>query len=233
MNHGYVSIHRKIRDHWIYQKPEYLKAFLDIVLEVNFKDTTVLIEGEIIECKRGQKLYSLDSWAKVFGSGWTKQKVRTFFNLLKKDKIINTEGMRKTTRLTVVNYDTYQNWQHGDDTGDNTETTQRQHGDNTETTPIEKRIIKNNNENNEKTKRFSPPTLEQVQSYCVERNNFVDPESFINFYESKNWMVGKNKMKCWKASVRTWEKNNYGNNSGNNRGYGNARITRTGTGAFA
>lgn len=69
------------------------------------------------------------------------------------------------------------------------------------------------------TKRFSPPTLEQVQSYCVERNNIVDPESFIDFYESKNWMVGKNKMKCWKASVRTWEKNNYGsnNNFGNSR----------------
>ena len=54
--------------------------------------------------------------------------------------------------------------------------------------------------------RFTPPTLEEVKAYCQERNNFVDPEKFIDFYESKGWMVGRNKMKSWKASVRTWEK---------------------------
>ena len=53
--------------------------------------------------------------------------------------------------------------------------------------------------------RFTPPTLEEVINYCKERNNSVDPQRFINFYESKGWMVGKNKMKDWRASVRTWE----------------------------
>ena len=55
--------------------------------------------------------------------------------------------------------------------------------------------------------RFKKPTLEQVREYCEERNNNVNPEQFIDFYESKNWMIGKNKMKNWKACVRTWEKN--------------------------
>ena len=54
---------------------------------------------------------------------------------------------------------------------------------------------------------FHKPTLEQVREYCEERNNNVNPEQFIDFYESKNWMIGKNKMKNWKACVRTWEKN--------------------------
>ena len=54
--------------------------------------------------------------------------------------------------------------------------------------------------------RFAPPTLEEVKSYCLERKNNVDAENFINFYESKGWMIGKNKMKDWKAAVRTWEK---------------------------
>jgi len=59
-----------------------------------------------------------------------------------------------------------------------------------------------------KNKRgFTPPSLEDVSKYCKERKNSVDPEVFINFYESKGWMVGKNKMKSWKAAVRTWEKN--------------------------
>ena len=55
-------------------------------------------------------------------------------------------------------------------------------------------------------KRFTPPTLAEVKAYCEERGNNVDPERFIDFYESKGWMIGKNKMKDWKAAVRTWEK---------------------------
>jgi hypothetical protein len=50
------------------------------------------------------------------------------------------------------------------------------------------------------------PSLDDVRSYCLDRKNGVDPETFINFYESKGWMVGRNKMKDWRAAVRTWEK---------------------------
>ncbi len=64
----------------------------------------------------------------------------------------------------------------------------------------------NNNNNN---KRFKPPTLEEVRAYCQERQNNVDPERFINHYTSNGWLVGKNKMKDWKAAVRTWERNNF------------------------
>lgn len=59
----------------------------------------------------------------------------------------------------------------------------------------------------EKAKRFVPPSVEEVEQYCFERNNNVDAQSFIDFYESKGWMIGKNKMKDWKAAVRTWERN--------------------------
>lgn len=58
-------------------------------------------------------------------------------------------------------------------------------------------------------KRFVKPTLEEVQAYCQERNNGVEPEKFINYYESKGWVVGKSPMKDWKAAVRTWEKSGY------------------------
>ena len=64
--------------------------------------------------------------------------------------------------------------------------------------------------------KFAPPTVEEVRAYCMERRNGVDPESFIDFYASKGWMVGKNPMKDWKACVRTWERRNGGN--GNNVG---------------
>lgn len=78
----------------------------------------------------------------------------------------------------------------------------------------------NVNENgnvNEKivVRKFTPPTLDEVKDYCRERNNHVDPQRFIDFYSMKGWMVGKNKMKDWKAAVRTWEKNDNGGSESN------------------
>lgn len=58
-----------------------------------------------------------------------------------------------------------------------------------------------------KERKFKKPTLEEVKEYCLERNNNVDAELFINYYESNGWKVGKNSMKDWKACVRTWERN--------------------------
>ncbi|WP_455994360.1 Lin1244/Lin1753 domain-containing protein [Porphyromonas endodontalis] len=54
--------------------------------------------------------------------------------------------------------------------------------------------------------RFVPPTIEEVQNYISEKNyeDYVSADHFINFHESKGWMIGKNKMKDWRAAVRTW-----------------------------
>ena len=58
----------------------------------------------------------------------------------------------------------------------------------------------------ENQKRFSEPTILEIKNYCEERKNNVDFNKFYDFYKSKGWMVGKNKMKDWQAAVRTWEK---------------------------
>ena len=68
---------------------------------------------------------------------------------------------------------------------------------------VEDSIDKVNRES--KSRAFTPPTLEDVSAYCRERNNKIDAQRFIDFYESKGWMVGQNKMKNWKAAIRTWE----------------------------
>ena len=54
-------------------------------------------------------------------------------------------------------------------------------------------------------KLFTIPMISEVENYCLERKNNIEAESFINFYDSKGWMVGKNKMKDWRACIRTWE----------------------------
>lgn len=107
---GWISLHRSIRDHWIWQDPNKLRWWLDILMSVNHEDTKVNVGFQLFECKRGQSIMSLQSWAKRWEV--SKDTVRNFFVLLAKDKMIHTENLSKTTRLTVCNYDTYQDRLH-------------------------------------------------------------------------------------------------------------------------
>lgn len=68
---------------------------------------------------------------------------------------------------------------------------------------------KSSSKNIVKLKRFVPPTVEEIKAYCDERGVYlIDPQQFIDYYEARGWMLGKNrKMVDWKAAVRTWEKN--------------------------
>lgn len=59
--------------------------------------------------------------------------------------------------------------------------------------------------NNKEGNKFVKPTIEEIQEYCLERKNGINANAFYDFYESKNWMIGKNKMKDFKACIRTWE----------------------------
>lgn len=106
---GWIKIHRDCLDHWLYNEYRPLtkrEAWENILLWANFDERKVLIRGQLIDCKRGQLLYSIDTYAEKFV--WSASQVRTFFDLLKKDGMIKCEGLKYTTRLTVCNYDYYQ-----------------------------------------------------------------------------------------------------------------------------
>ena len=75
-------------------------------------------------------------------------------------------------------------------------------------TKTEPNVNVNDNVNaneNKRACRFAPPTLDDVTAYCTERGNGIDPQRFMDYYQSNGWKVGKNPMKDWKAAVRTWE----------------------------
>ena len=77
--------------------------------------------------------------------------------------------------------------------------------DNNLTNNINNNIADNLEREGKPRTRFSPPTLEEVKDYAKERNGSVDPVRFFEYYTSNGWMVGKNKMKDWKAAFRNWE----------------------------
>ena len=71
---------------------------------------------------------------------------------------------------------------------------------------INTKVYNNTNTTYSNKGRFKKPDLLDIKNYCLERQNNVDAEAFIDFYDSKDWKIGKNKMKDWKAAVRTWER---------------------------
>lgn len=84
---------------------------------------------------------------------------------------------------------------------------------NVERTKYERSTSQNQNQNQITTKtqgavapKFTPPTISEVSAYCQERGGIVDPQAWMDHYTANGWRVGKNPMKDWRASVRTWER---------------------------
>ena len=195
---GWIKLHRSITNHWLYTEKRIFskfEAWNDILLTVNYTDAKTIIKGSLYEVKRGQSILSLESWSKRWN--WDKSKVKRFFNTLQLDEMVVIKSDTVTTHLTVCNYESYQ----GERTTDETQMKRKRNADETQVNTIEER----KNEKNERS-IFIEPTFNEILEYCTQRKNGVDVNKFLNFYSSKGWMVGKNKMIDWKACVRTWEK---------------------------
>ena len=128
---SWIKLFRDINKHWIWQNSDYLKWWLDILLEVNHAPAKVVIKNKIYDCNRGEKLYSLDTWAHRWGTN--KSKARRFLQLLQNDNMIVLKSETQTTRLIVCKYDTYQDMRNGDET----QMKRKRNANETHLTPIE------------------------------------------------------------------------------------------------
>jgi len=137
---GWIKIHREIKNHWIWNNTEYFKWWMDILLEANYLPSKVVIKGTIYECGRGEKLYSLDTWASRWNTN--KSKVRRFLNLLQNDSMIEIKNETQTTRITICNYDDYQDKENASET----QMKRKRNASETHLTPIkERKEIKKDN----------------------------------------------------------------------------------------
>lgn len=141
---------------------------------------------------------------------------------LEPDEKSPARAVFKSTKAQIdANYKRYQNGTKGGrpktekEPNDNQTITKRKPSHNQAITKAEPNVNDNVNvnvndnekiDNRAKATRFMPPTPENVSGYCREKGYKIDAERFVDFYESKGWMVGKNKMKDWKAAVRNWVK---------------------------
>lgn len=180
---GWIKLHRQILEWEWYSDNNCFRLFLHLLLKANHKEKR--FKG--IELKVGSIVTSRDLLARE--TGLSSQQVRTALNKLISTNEITSVTSSQGTILQIVSYEKYQIA--------TSETTNEQPTSNQQSTT---------NKNVKKENKFIVPTFNDVLEYCMQNNLDVDGVKFINFYESKGWMVGKNKMKDWKAAIRTWVK---------------------------
>lgn len=210
--HGYIKLHRQIQDCWIWDSGKFDKrsAWIDLLMLANHRDKKIMFDSEYIVITRGQFMTSI---RKLSGRWkWSKSAVTAFLNLLEKDSMIKRDSDNRRTLITIINYEVYQGIPDSKETVNGTQSgtvngTQSGTQNGTTKNIRNKEYIKEKDIPNgiSKKKAFTPPTVEEVRAYCQERGNNIDPQRFVDFYESKGWFVGKNKMKSWEAAVRNWE----------------------------
>ena len=205
MGKRYIKLYEQITEWEWYKDINTFRLFVHLLLKANYKD--VNFRGRVIH--RGQIVTSLSSLAA--NTSLSIRQVRDSLNHLVMTGEVTNESTSQYRVITIVKYSDYQaNDKQIDKQVTNKLTSKRQTND---------KQVDNKYRNIEqielkKDKRipsvFTQPSVGEVEDYCRERNNGISGQEFVDFYESKGWMIGKNKMKDWKAAVRTWERNRKG-----------------------
>lgn len=203
---GYIGISREITDHWVYKDADHFKVWFEMLYRARYikEPKTDYIDGHLVTLEYGQFIYGRVSWSVRLKVG--EQKLRTLIKKLLGDQMI--ERVKDYPKFTVYFIKNYEKYNHqeslqnkGADDSANQQPTSSQPAANQQLTTYKE----SNKENKGNKVLFIPPSIEQVKEYCTERNNSVNPQKWHNHYTSNGWMVGKTKMKDWKAAVRTWE----------------------------
>ena len=145
MEQGWISFDRKIKKHWLFtEKRTFSKfeAFTDLLLSVNHADAKILIDGKLVEVKKGQKITSLRQLSENWS--WSVTKTKNYLELLQSDNIISYFSDTKKTVITMTNWELYQSSENKKEHRKNTERTQKEHRKKSERNQKET----NNNVNN-------------------------------------------------------------------------------------
>jgi len=179
---GWIKIHRQILDWEWYSDNNSFRVFMHLILKANHKEKRY--KGIELNC--GSVITSRDILS--LETGLSVQQIRTALDKLKSTNEITIETSSKGTIIQVVNYAKYQL--------STNESTNEQ--------PTNNQQVTINNKEKKERSIFKVPSLEELNSFCLENNLELNASDFLNYYDSNGWMVGKNKMKDWKATVRRW-----------------------------
>lgn len=200
---GWVKIYTKVTNWEWYSNPNTFCVWMHLLIEVNHEPK--MWQGLLIQA--GQIVTSLASLSAT--TGLSVRQVRTALKNLQATNNVTIQATNKFSIITLCKYGIYNEWKN----------TKRQ---------AERQAESQSNDNNlsiiddisSKDNNRKVPTILEVKEYCESRNNGIDAEQFISYYESRGWKSGKSVIVDWKAAVRTWERNNkhYRNGTDSRRG---------------
>ena len=226
---GWIKLYRDLLDKpiWLLSTPEQKIILITLLLMANHSENEWEFKGARHKVEPGQFITSLDSIKEKAGKGISIQNIRTAIKRFENYEFLTSTPTNKNRLITICNWGSYQAEKNETNKQANKQLTSNQQAANKQPT-TNKNDKNDNNCIGNKSTRFYPPTIEEIKNYCAKQNNNVDANKFFDFYESKGWMVGKNKMRDWKASVRKWE-NSENNKYSNNNGNGKTAPTRRAT----
>lgn len=211
---GYVRLYRKLVEWGWYRDSVVKDVFLHLLMIANWKDGAYM--GHAIhpgDAIIGTKQLAVDL-------GFSRQQIRTALKKLESTGEISIFSTNRFSIVTVENWGLYQ----GDDSDANQQITNKQPTDNQQITNKQPHLKKERKKEGKKEnnmyvcaqptpthpRKMVPPTMEMLQEYAAERKSigkpYVDVEKFYDFYESKGWKVGRERMKDWQAAYRNWER---------------------------
>ncbi len=198
MYRGYIKLWRKIIDGgWL--KNHKLWVFWSwCLVKASHKECDLVVGCQQVHLMPGDFVFGLNKASEELDM--SVRSIRTIIDFLRNSQNMTIKTTNKYSVISITNWGIYQSEEiQNDNQNDKRPTNDRQ----------QTRMYKN------EKNIFIIPTVEQVREYCIQRGNKIDPEKFVAFYESNGWLVGKNKMKKWKAAIITWEKRKGdGNGSG-------------------
>ena len=207
---GWIKVHRKIVKWEWFDDGNTFKLFMYLLLMANHKDGNW--RGH--EVKRGQFITGRKKLAKALRMG--EQSVRTSLNKLKSTNEITIESTSQWSRITIANYNAYND----KETANDHQSNQQSNKPATNDQPTTNHKQECNNDKNEKKKtskrksaewvQLKPPTLEMIKAFCIEKGFIIDAETFYNHYtchddDDSKWRNNKGEeVKSWKGTANTW-----------------------------
>lgn len=222
MENGFILLHRSIKSNWVFKDHAAFHVWIKLLMDANYSEVKRRSGGQLEVYERGAVYISKRAFARDCGIG--RDRLDNILSALESDSMIRIASRHQGTVITILNYDSYQYQETGHPPPTRSGPVSRPAADpplinnnnkytNTPLTPhggkSDTSIPDHEKPEPEKKKRvrFKPPELAEVCAYFREKGyKPSEAEKMHDFYESKGWMVGKNKMKDWRASSRNWFK---------------------------
>jgi len=203
-NAGWIKIHRQLLEHPRAKDAEWVALWVRMLLMATHDNQDFIFKGKRIKLSAGQFITGLNSLE--ISTGINRSKVNRLLKIMEKEGEIETLISNAGRLISIVKWSEYQESETPAKLQRNSSETPVELQRNSSETIQECKNVENDKNDKKKGTAFQPPSLFEVQDYIKEKSFTIDAETFHSFYESKGWMIGKNKIKSWQACVSTWQR---------------------------